>query len=213
MFSGAVSPAQAVIGPGRQGSAASYCVAQVGDVAGDGRWRRRSAGWPGRVWHSLWPMRPGKLRLVVETIVRARSLRPSVSTGPPRQAAQLAGPMMQPASANDLPQRLARLVTRSRSASTSVGGRDNERVHGHFLAGQDLGRPPRSPWSCRPCTSRCTRGRASRPTAPGPAPVARRMRTGHGRFEPAASNVSTFWYVASASEATGVNGLSVRLRT
>ena len=39
---------------------------------------------------SLWPMRPGKLRLVALMHVIGLFMRPKVSTGPPRHAAQLA---------------------------------------------------------------------------------------------------------------------------
>ena len=47
---------------------------------------------------SLCPMRPGKLRLVVEIQLSGSLRRPKVSCGPPRHAAQEAAPMLQPAS-------------------------------------------------------------------------------------------------------------------
>src|SRR4051794_40348874 len=46
---------------------------------------------------SLWPMRPGKLRLVVLMQLMGVLSRPNVSLGPPRQAAQLGSPILAPA--------------------------------------------------------------------------------------------------------------------
>src|SRR5436853_2756659 len=46
---------------------------------------------------SLWPIRPGKLRLVVLMHDKGAFSRPNVSDGPPRQAAHDASPSFAPA--------------------------------------------------------------------------------------------------------------------
>src|SRR5258708_22419966 len=49
---------------------------------------------------SLWPIRPGKLRLVVLMQLIGPLSRPKVSLGPPRQAAQDGSPIFAPADRN-----------------------------------------------------------------------------------------------------------------
>src|SRR5439155_27273824 len=46
------------------------------------------AGEARKTWDSLWPMRPGKFRFVALMHFMGEFIRPNVSTGPPRQAAQ-----------------------------------------------------------------------------------------------------------------------------
>src|SRR5262245_37225575 len=72
------------------GSAISPLTALAATVSGLARKTRAS----------LWPMRPGKLRLVVLMQLRAVLSRPKVSDGPPRQAAQLGWPILAPADRN-----------------------------------------------------------------------------------------------------------------
>src|SRR5260370_42009722 len=50
-----------------------------------------------KTFASLWPMRPGKLRLVVLMQLIGVLSRPKVSLGPPRQAAHEGGPILAPA--------------------------------------------------------------------------------------------------------------------
>src|SRR5947209_19964795 len=61
-----------------RGSVILPVMALAATVAGEAR----------KTWDSLWPMRPGKFRLVALMHFKGELMRPKVSTGPPRQAAQ-----------------------------------------------------------------------------------------------------------------------------
>ena len=60
-----------------------------------------------KTFASLWPMRPGKLRLVVLMQLIGVFSRPKVSLGPPRQAAHDGSPIFAPARRKISSQRLA----------------------------------------------------------------------------------------------------------
>src|SRR5206468_4206063 len=61
-----------------RGSTIFPAIALAATVIGDAR----------NTCDSLWPMRPGKLRLVALMHFIGEFMRPNVSTGPPRHAAQ-----------------------------------------------------------------------------------------------------------------------------
>src|SRR5262249_24321442 len=73
-----------------RGSVISPRTALAATVSGLARYTRAS----------LWPMRPGKLRLVVLMQLSGWLSRPKVSLGPPRQAAHDGGPSLAPAARN-----------------------------------------------------------------------------------------------------------------
>ena len=74
-----------------RGSATRPARALAATVAGEAR----------NTWLSLWPMRPGKFRLVALMQFIGEFMRPNVSTGPPRQAAQEAFSVIRTPAAND----------------------------------------------------------------------------------------------------------------
>jgi len=85
-------------------------------------------------------MRPGKLRFVALMHFKGVFMRPNVSTGPPRQAAQPAFSVIcTPASTRDLPDsfftpaRALQIVDNFRSRGHSKG------INRHMLAPQDAG--------------------------------------------------------------------------
>src|SRR5262249_59596346 len=90
-----------------------------------------------KTFASLWPMRPGKLRLVVLMQASGWLRRPKVSLGPPRQAAHEGWPIFAPAdrktSSSDWPFSFSLL--RPAAISLVAGARDTVR------------RAPRPRWS------------------------------------------------------------------
>src|SRR5262249_51451232 len=124
-----------------------------------------------KTFASLWPMRPGKLRLVVLMQASGWLRRPKVSLGPPRQAAHEGWPIFAPAdrktSSSDWPFSfsLLRPAAISLVAGTTNGSMRALRPLGVFAAGRENGHLPPGPQALEGPSTFCP------PTSPTEEPL------------------------------------------
>jgi hypothetical protein len=136
------------------------------------RYSRGSVMWPVRALaatvagearktcDSLWPMRPGKFRLVA--LMHFMGVHAAEGVHRPAQAGRAPGVFghLHAGVNEDLPDRLAVPARRLQIMHDLRRGRHAEGVDDHFLAAQHAGETPGNRSSCRRCRSRRRRGPA-----------------------------------------------------